>query len=381
MSVKKCEISTQLKFLEGYPGNHIELLIEKLNNEPNIKYWAFAVHDQDVNKDGEAVEPHVHIVLELLEGRQFSTIGNYVGVKAQYVSNIKQKVLRGKRWMVDIGGALSYLTHANAPGKHQYPDEIVVAKENYDWKEIRRKSEAEMAAQKTFNNIMKLISEGSIRGYNIFDIVPPAQYVEHKVEFERALEHYEGKLKTNNDRNMEVIYIYGEAGSGKTEYAKAICEEYGYSYCLSGSNRDPVQEYKGQDCLIIDDARPSSYQLQEWLKLLDNNTSSAVGARYKDRWITADMIILTTVLSIEKFYNEFFTPNEPIEQLKRRCGTMIEMTKDKIKVHKYNPDTKDYDFIVETDNPMKEKFEHKSKEISEAKFKRFCEKMNIPYKN
>ncbi len=57
-----------------------------------------------------------------------STIGNIIGVPQQYVSPIKQKIKAGRSYRADIGGALLYLTHRNAPEKHQYSDDQVVAK-------------------------------------------------------------------------------------------------------------------------------------------------------------------------------------------------------------------------------------------------------------
>lgn len=83
MSLRKCEIVQQIKYLPGYPDHWKETLESNLNAEKNIKTWAYVLHDKDVNEDGTPVEPHVHIVIELYESRQFSTIGGYVGVQAQ----------------------------------------------------------------------------------------------------------------------------------------------------------------------------------------------------------------------------------------------------------------------------------------------------------
>lgn len=140
MSVRKCEIVQQIKYLPGYPDHWRETLEANLEADPNIKSWAYIVHDKDVNEDGTPKEAHVHIVIELVESRQYSTVGGYVGVPAQYVCAIRQKVKVGKRMMSDIGGALSYLTHRNAPDRHQYNDSEVVAKPGYDWQAVRAKS-------------------------------------------------------------------------------------------------------------------------------------------------------------------------------------------------------------------------------------------------
>ena len=96
MSVRKCEIVQQIKYLPGYPDRWRETLEANLEAESNIKKWAYILHDKDVDENGNPVEPHIHLVLELGDSRNFSTIGNYVGVLSQYVMKIHQKIKAGK---------------------------------------------------------------------------------------------------------------------------------------------------------------------------------------------------------------------------------------------------------------------------------------------
>lgn len=323
MSVRKCEIVQQLKYLPGYPDHWRETLETNLEAEPNIKSWAYILHDKDVTEDGTTKEPHVHIVVELIDSRQYSTVGGYVGVPAQYVCAIRQKTKSGKRMVSDIGGALSYLTHRNAPDRYQYNDSEVVAKPGYDWIAVRSKSEMRQAEWKSFKKVLGGIEDGSIRRYNLYDFVTMQMYLDHKQEFENAFTYREGLLKKNANRQIEVIYITGHPGAGKTTLAKYICDKRAYSYCVSGSSRDPVQDYNGQDCLILDDLRPRTFALSDLLKMLDNNTSSSVNSRYHDRWLEVQLIIITSVLSIEDFFSMILDVGEPIAQFKRRCRFMI----------------------------------------------------------
>lgn len=108
MSVRKCEIVQQIKYLPGYPDHWRETLEARLEAEPNIKKWAYVLHDKDLDENGDPVEPHIHLVVELINSLNFSTIGNYVGVPAQFVTPIKQKIKRGKYTVSDVGGALAY---------------------------------------------------------------------------------------------------------------------------------------------------------------------------------------------------------------------------------------------------------------------------------
>lgn len=131
MSVRMCEACQYIEYLPGYPDHWEEVLQENLKY-PNIKNWAYALHDHDIDDDGNLKPPHIHLVLEFNESIKFSTAGGYVGVAAQYVQRIEQSKKQGKRWVADIGGAISYLTHRNAKDKYQYDDSIVVAKSDYD---------------------------------------------------------------------------------------------------------------------------------------------------------------------------------------------------------------------------------------------------------
>lgn len=381
MSVRKCEIVQQLKYLPGYPDHWRETLEANLESDPNIKSWAYIVHNKDTNEDGSPKEPHVHIVIELVESRQFSTVGGYVGVPAQYVCAIRQKVKVGKRMMSDIGGALAYLTHRNAPDRYQYDDSEVVAKPGYDWIAVRTKSEMQQAQWKSFQKVLHCIEDGSIRRYNLYDHITMQMYLDHKTEFENAFAYREGLLKKNVNRNIEVIYIFGEASSGKTTLAKYLCEKRGLSHCVSGSSRDPVQDYNGQDCLILDDLRPQTFDLSDLLKMLDNNTSSSVNSRYHDRWLEVQCIIITTVLSIDEFFRSMLVTGEPISQLKRRCKTMIQLTQQTMSIYAYQQQTQEYMLVGSGDNPIATMFrEDDFTETDATKVKELCEDLGLEYK-
>lgn len=381
MSIRSFEISQQIQYLPGYPDHWREFLEAKFQGDPNIKDWSYILHDQDCNDQGEPVAPHIHGVVSLSESRNVSTIANYFDVPAQCIGFIRQKIKRGKRYFSDIGGALSYLTHRNAPEKHQYDDSEVVAKPGFDWIAVRTKSEMQQAQWKSFQKVLHGIEDGSIRRYNLYDHITMQMYLDHKTEFESAFAYREGILKKDVNRQIDVIYITGEAGSGKTTLAKHLCEKRGLSYCVSGSSRDPVQDYNGQDCLILDDLRPKTFDLSDLLKMLDNNTSSSVSSRYHDRWLEVQCIIITTVLSIDEFFRSMLVTGEPISQLKRRCKTMVQLTQQTMNIYAYQPQTQDYMLVGTGDNPIAAMFrEDDSTETDAAKVKELCEDLGLEYK-
>lgn len=177
-----------------------------------------------------------------------------------------------------------------------------------------------------------------------------------------------------------VVYICGSAGSGKTTYAKQYCENNNLSYCISASSRDPLQDYEGQDAIILDDLRPENFSLSDLLKLLDNHTASSASARYHDRWVNAKVIIITTVLPIEKFFHRINLRDEPIQQLYRRCRVMLRMTHDKVEFFIYRESIGEYMFCDSKENPITKKYAQEQQNTSEEALRQICESFGLEYK-
>lgn len=129
------------------------------------------------------------------------------------------------------------------------------------------------------------------------------------------------------DRDMEVVYITGQSGSGKTVFAKYLAEKLHFDYFVSGSGDDFLDGYDKEECIILDDFRASSMRFAEMLKMIDNNTNSTVRSRYYNKDISnCRLMIMTSIYEPCDLY-QFFksddgdTPmKEPIMQFYRRLG-------------------------------------------------------------
>lgn len=104
-------------------------------------------------------------------------------------------------------------------------------------------------------------------------------------------------LKTQ-ERRLEVMYFTGDSGTGKTTLAKQIAKNRNYSYYVSSASNDILDSYAGQDCLILDDLRPSCLSLADLLKLLDNHTSSTVKSRYYNKILECKLIVVTITIPL-----------------------------------------------------------------------------------
>ena len=126
------------------------------------------------------------------------------------------------------------------------------------------------------------------------------EYDKYKKSIDNAFK-YRTDIMKGVKRNMECVYI-----TGKSTYAKMMCEDKGYSVFVSSGSNDVLDGYTGQDCIILDDLRPSCMGLSDLLKMLDNNTASTVKSRYKNKVLECKLIIVTSVLKIDEFLIYFF---------------------------------------------------------------------------
>ena len=123
------------------------------------------------------------------------------------------------------------------------------------------------------------------------------------------------------DRNLEVVYITGSSGSGKTTAAKYFSDKLNYDYFVTGSGDDILDGYDKEECLILDDFRAGSMKFMEVLKMLDNNTNSSVKSRYNNKDLSnCKLIVITSVFKPNELYKVIQDGDneEPVEQFYRR---------------------------------------------------------------
>ena len=134
-------------------------------------------------------------------------------------------------------------------------------------------------------------------------------------------------LALNTDRQVEVVFICGKGGTGKTYYAKKLLKSLGYDYCISSSSNDPFQDYMGQRAIILDDLRDRAFEFEDLLKILDNNTSSSVRSRFTNKVFNGDMIVITSSVPLNYWYKDYqYRGYDALVQLYRRISCYVKMT-------------------------------------------------------
>lgn len=331
--------------------------LKEILEKSRAEKWAFILHDKDFKEDlGESgtdgtlsdegekqalssseeasktlVRQHFHIVLKFENAHTISSVAKLFKDEPQFV-----EIWKGK-----IENAWSYLLHRTngAKSKFQYSPQDVVS--NFDFKkEIKKIEEKVKQSKSNINEQIQSYTEGEISKSQLIDEIGILEYAKRKrtldaVEQLLEVRRQQAWLKEFKDKQCKVIWIWGPAGSGKTTSAKKLFEADNQSYTILGSSKDPFQPYscieeKGKN-IILDDLRPNVLEYADLLRILDPYQHAKMGpARYHDRPLTLERIVITTPYSPEEFYTA--TKNldvkiDTFDQLKRRITKIIKLNK------------------------------------------------------
>lgn len=362
MKLKICELVINKKLITK---TKIETILE--TKKKAIQNYAYILHDKDTyqndkeaklngKKVGDIKAPHWHIYLRFNYSQDTKHISQWFNTEENFVSKIKGR----------FSDALMYMIHANRSDKHQYDEKEVVS--NFDWKS---ESQQDIFLRKykidtRLQEILLKIKTGEIKEYNITNHIDIIENNIYSAAIEKAFKYRTNTLK-GIERNMECVFITGMSGSGKTTLAKKIAKDKNYQTYISSGSNDVLDDYRGEECIILDDLRSNCLGLSDLLKMLDNNTSSSVKSRYKNKVLECKLIIITTVKSIDDFFEDIFKKDESIIQLKRRCRLHISIDSKNITFKVWNPIKMEYDKPFKKPNTLLNKFQLKALTEKEQK--------------
>ena len=302
--LKHCEVVSQPEYIDGKVGDIIRA-------HKVIKKYAYILHDKD-----PVTSPHYHIYLSFgRTGIPLPDIAKWFGLQESCVERIKGRP-------VDI---LKYLVHGNDSqiNKHQYDYSEVVA--NFDFL-------AEIETDKVLGDFEKYSYAQQLQYVNN---LPVSEKTLAFSKLEKLWKIYCQCLVLNNDRDIDVIFIDGKGGTGKTYYAKKLLAQMGYDYCVSSSSNDPFQDYLGQKAIILDDLRDTAFDFEDLLKMLDNNTASSVRSRFTNKVFNGKLIVITSTVPLSYWYrtHQYSDNKDDIQQLYRRITTYVKVTYDLVSVY------------------------------------------------
>jgi hypothetical protein len=357
LKLRNCHIVTQSDYVTE------EQIKKVLADNKNILKYVYILHDKDLyspqdlegNKIpkgfrvGDLKIPHYHIYLQLNNAYTPSLIASWFDIPANLVEKIK----------VSTQHTLCYMTHLNIKDHtYQFLYDDSEMKSNFDWKSLR--DIKRIWRRKEIERFCLRITEPQpgdlkIKRFNTVNYIDLFNYDKYKSLILNAHSYREQKILVNPDLKLDIniVYIYGKSGFGKTKLARKMIKEKGFgnSFYEANGSGDIFGNYGGQEAVLIDDYRPkdSVLKLSDILTIFDNSGSyKTVKSRYYNKLLEANWIFITTVLNIEEFFSQLVSKFEELGayedslQLRRRIKYCIKVEKDKIFYRKWLHNKKNF---------------------------------------
>lgn len=316
---KRLIFTQQISFFE-YSENAVDEVLNDLKGSPK---WAWILHDKDVDENNVLKPPHLHIWLEYDDKKNSSALCNEV----KDFFHIQESCIEYARSKI---GCLGYLTHSTKKSANKYQYERDLIRSNFDFDEEVKAENIKI--NPVLQDIYSRIESKEINEWNLEQKLDMATCVKFEREIKGAFTYMKKRYGMGADKNMQVMYIWGDSGTGKTTLAKWFAEKNEMSVFVSSSSNDILDGYRGEECIILDDLRADNMRLEEFLKMADNHTNSSVRSRYQNKSIgTCKMLIITCCKPLEMFYKDFEnTKFEQSKQFFRRITMQIQIVKSSV---------------------------------------------------
>lgn len=309
---RKWQLTINNPIEKGYTH---EVLKELLNNLPKIKYWCMS------DEVGENGTYHTHIYFYLDEAIRFSTLQNrFNGAHFEMVKGTSQQnrdyVFKEGKWEKDKK------KETNLSDTHEEFGDVPIERQG---------------ARNDLYDLYDMIKQG-MTNYEILESEPA--YMMNIDKIERARQIIKEEKYKNEFRMLNVNYIYGETGVGKT---RGIMEMYGYANVFRVTDyQHPFDNYKGQETIIFEEFR-SSLKIQDMLNYLDGYPLE-LPCRYSNKIACYINVYIITNIPLEKQFETVQKEYpETWQAFLRRIKRIVYMTKEKSNIYSiedyFNRDT------------------------------------------
>lgn len=353
--------------IDYFKTSSIQSIIKELTDVLKPIRFAGILHDKDIGSDGTAVAPHIHLILQFESAR---SLNNLAKLTSQPIQCFEQ-------WRGSINNAYSYLVHhtSSDQDKYQYSPKEVIA--NFDYLLLLDTIERNVTKRYETNdtmiidNLLDLLYTGNITKSEIEQRLTGSQYAKARQKIETV---YLKRLETQAelwrqemiDKNeiVTIIWLFGKAGTGKTRLARQYAEQYDLNYFITGSIRDPFQQYNLEHVIILDELRPHQFDYSDLLKMFDPyNVKAMASSRYFDKPLLANVYIITSPYSPYNFFLELTKKKQTSHidswgQLMRRLTLVIEISKEYLQFYKYSP--LDQMFYIDHGNKLPNPFKNQT---------------------
>ena len=221
-----------------------DFIVESIENLASVLYWCMC---DEIGSEGTY---HTHLYIVFQNPKLHTVLANaFPGAHRENVKGTSQQnrdyVLKdGEKYNKQPDGTYDYV---DSSGKRHtgtnFGDTFL------EWGEMPREHQGK---SKDVEKILAMVKDGA-DNLEIVEAVPSAMMNIEKVERTRSM--FRDKEFANSWRSLEVTYIFGKTGSGKT---RSVMDEHGYSNCYRVTDyKHPFDTYDGQDVLIFEEFRGS----------------------------------------------------------------------------------------------------------------------------
>lgn len=250
-----------------------EVIKTTIGTFPGCAYWCLC---DEVGQEGT---PHTHVYLVFENAVMFSTIQKrFYGAHIEPAKGSNQEnrdyVRKEGKW------AETEKQVTNRPETFEESGELPPDPE-------RRQNHSEA--------VLTMLQDGATNA-EIIQELPSAIY--HLPNIDRARQTLLEERFRTTWRTLEVYYIWGKTGVGKT---RSVMEKYGYENVYRVTNyAHPFDQYQGQDVILFDEFR-SSLPLADMLSYLDGYPVM-LPCRYADKVACFTKVYVVSNLAFEEQY-------------------------------------------------------------------------------
>ena len=267
---RKWQITINNPIDKGYTHDRIK---EQLFKFKSLLYFCMS------DEIGENQTYHTHIYMQASSGVRFSTIkkrfdGGHFEMAQGTPQQNRDYVFKEGKWK---GTAKE---ETNLPDTHEEYGELPLERQG---------------ARNDLADLYDMIKSG-MSTFEILENAP--QYITQFERIDKIRQTLLEERYKNEWRNLEVTYIWGLTGSGKT---RSVMEKYGYPNVYRVTDYDhPFDSYKGQDVVVFEEFR-SSLRIDDMLKYLDGYPVE-LPARYFNKTVCFHKVFIITNIDIRNQY-------------------------------------------------------------------------------
>lgn len=267
---RKWQLTINNPTKKGYTHEHIKM---ELASFKSLQYYCMS--------DEIASSHHTHVYVLFNSPVRFTTIKNHfreAHIEKAYGTSIQNQeyVYKEGKWVNDKK------KETNLTDTHE------------EWGEIPQERQG---ARNDCAELYEMITEGK-SNYEILEENP--DFIKQIERIDRVRQIVQEEKFKEVFRKMEVEYIFGETGAGKT---RGIMEQYGYSNVFRITNyKNPFDQYKGQDVIVFEEFH-SSLPISQMLLYLDGYPVM-LPCRYADKVACYTKVYLLSNVDIRKQYTD-----------------------------------------------------------------------------